>query len=480
YHLFWKNTVSATPVKATVTRVFNEQVEWLIVNGTKNEREKAEYLERQFKIDSQKGGRVYLFWETEMHAKKLNKIEKDASIKIRNFQAQHHISVANRILTGRNTLKSNFLNIRNDNVANPYSEEDDYEGLTLLFDESNEDALVESIDEKILEQENILPEASGDNLSKDKQKNMDPRIVEGFHRYQKTNPKTRRVFTPAYWGVLDLTGESLFDCKQFTEEDIIQISQDFADKISWKTMPPEKNIREYFDSNCEKKIGDNYIRKLDVNIQFMKSDVRSFQGMMTEEELKMSSTFPLFRGIFTSDKIKNAWGEIQALPTKYARNEKENPFKRARVGRRIDMKSTLIKTSNKFEVIYGEVAGGLGQLGIPTACRKKRYLDKKRTNLIIYGWLQFGLELNFYAMDWSGAGIYRFGLIDQCRLPSDGDEFGILEDAYCILKLLENKSLETEKVVKQLFLENTKGKRRQTASETEAELNENRSPERYN
>jgi len=40
-------------------------------------------------------------------------------------------------------------------------------------------------------------------------------------------------------------------------------------------------------------------------------------------------------------------------------------------------------------------------------------------------------------MDWSGAGIYRFGLVDRCRLPSDEDEFGILEDAYCILKLLE-------------------------------------------
>jgi len=73
--------------------------------------------------------------------------------------------------------------------------------------------------------------------------------------------------SPAYWGVLDLTGESLYDCKQLTEEDIMQLSQDFANKISWKTIPPEENIQEYFDSNCEKKIDG--IRKLDVNIQFM-------------------------------------------------------------------------------------------------------------------------------------------------------------------------------------------------------------------
>ena len=42
----------------------------------------------------------------------------------------------------------------------------DYEGLSLLFDESNEDALVESIDEKVLKQENILPQASGNSVSK--------------------------------------------------------------------------------------------------------------------------------------------------------------------------------------------------------------------------------------------------------------------------------------------------------------------------
>jgi len=42
----------------------------------------------------------------------------------------------------------------------------DYEGLSLLFDESNENALVECIDEKVLEQENILPQVSSNSVSK--------------------------------------------------------------------------------------------------------------------------------------------------------------------------------------------------------------------------------------------------------------------------------------------------------------------------
>ena len=37
---------------------------------------------------------------------------------------------------------------------------------------------------------------------------------------------------------------------------------------------------------------------------------------------------------------------------------------------------------------------------------------------------------------------------------------------------MQNKSLEIEKIVKQLLLENTKEKRRQIAPETDAELND--------
>ena len=83
--------------------------------------------------------------------------------------------------------------------------------------------------------------------------------------------------------------------------------------------------------------------------------------------------------------------------------------------------------------------------------------DDERLEVIVYGWLQFGrfntrnknfmisllmvfilgLELNFYAMDWIGSGVYRFGLLDRCRIPVDDNYCNILEDAYCILKLLE-------------------------------------------
>jgi len=50
YHIFWKNTVSVELDKATVTRAFNKQVEWLIANGIESEQEKAAYLKTQFQV----------------------------------------------------------------------------------------------------------------------------------------------------------------------------------------------------------------------------------------------------------------------------------------------------------------------------------------------------------------------------------------------------------------------------------------------
>ena len=57
------------------------------------------------------------------------------------------------------SVENNLKRKRND-------DESDYEGLTLLFDELSEDALMESIDEKLLDQENKFPRASGNSSTK--------------------------------------------------------------------------------------------------------------------------------------------------------------------------------------------------------------------------------------------------------------------------------------------------------------------------
>ncbi|CAG8669738.1 7544_t:CDS:2, partial [Funneliformis mosseae] len=371
------------------------------------------------------------------------------------------------------------------------------ENVQLLFSESNEESIIEKIDESSLLNEIRLPSVNVNN--KISEEFLDTNIIEAFNKYQKKIPKTRKALTPAYWGILDLTKESLKN-SGIKDMDIQKLSQDFSNKIEWKDITAPKEVQEYFDGNCVDIYNIDVIKKLDRNVQFMVDKLPKLRKTCTEEELKMSTTFPLFSGIFNSPNINNSWGEIQAISTNKARNEEQNPFTKTRIGHKVDMKGTLIKTPNKFEIIYGEVSGGLTSFGLPASCRKKQYVDKvklmvmlrdslnqffknylhvtdeQRKKLIVYGWLQVGVELSFYAMDWIGCGIYRFGKIDKCELSVDEDDLSILEDAYCILRLLESKSLESGKIIKEILQNNTKNKRRRMMSESDPHLNKNRTP----
>ncbi|CAG8510530.1 2409_t:CDS:10 [Ambispora leptoticha] len=326
-----------------------------------------------------------------------------------------------------------------------------------------------------------LPTAKPDNLS-EYNLSSGSDLFDIFKKYQANIPKCHQLIG----GILDLTRESLYGCKEFSDSDIKELAQDFANSIAWDPKPVPDYLQDYFSNNCEKIQQDKGMKKLHYNIQFIKENMYSFRGSMTEEELKMISTFPLFRSIFQPNIIKDAWGEIQAFGTKNARNEKSDPFQRTRLGRKVDMKGTLARTPNKFEVLFGDVSGGLVPLGISSSSCKKRYLDKIKLAIIMRDFLNsvlkecqhvtndqrkslvvMGLDLNFYAMDWCG-GLYRFGLLDHCISPSQEDSCDLFEDVYCILKELES--------VKQLYLKNMQGKRRRISIENSPVLNMNRTP----
>ncbi|CAI2190222.1 16946_t:CDS:10, partial [Funneliformis geosporum] len=267
-----------------------------------------------------------------------------------------------------------------DNVGNTSkrkTNEDDndeelLENAIFLFNESNEESLIEKVDGNSLLDETRLP--LGNINCRTPEEFLDTNLIESFNKYQKKIPKTRKILTPAYWGILDLTKESLNN-SGIKNKEIEKLSQNFSNKIGWTDDVLVSNeVQKYFDNNCENE----------------KQDVK--------EELKMWTTVPLFSGIFTSENIKNTWGEIQAISTNKARNENA--------------------------IIYGEVSGGLASFGIPASCPKKQYVDKvklmvmlrdslnqffkdkrhvkdkQRKELTVYGWLQIGIELKIYAMDW--------------------------------------------------------------------------------
>ncbi|CAG8722982.1 616_t:CDS:2, partial [Funneliformis mosseae] len=115
-----------------------------------------------------------------------------------------------------------------------------YDRLAFLFNDSNEDTIINKIDENTLEDEIKLPQAS-DNKS--------------FH--------ISLVSLYDY--------ESLHGCKEITENNLQQLSQDFADHIKWKCEPVPRDIQDYFDSSCEKLDNSNENKELkhfDTNVQF--------------------------------------------------------------------------------------------------------------------------------------------------------------------------------------------------------------------
>nr|CAG8636176.1 9328_t:CDS:10 [Entrophospora candida] len=366
---------------------------------------------------------------------------------------------------------------------------------TYLFGEVNEQSILSTIDEKSLNNEVIVLDVCTGNESVYNWSDL----KESFEKYKTSVPKSKRIVTPAYWGILDLTKESLYNVQEIKDNVVKCISGEFYRKVGWNPKPPSVILQNYFSNNCRSDLDKDH-KNFNIHIQYMISNMSYLKNNVSEEVLKMTTVFPFYRGIISSLFIQDRWGEIQVHSTNEARNENNNPFARSKIGRKADMVGILSRTPQKAEILFGEVSGGLNSFGLPSATRKKRFLDKiklsvmlrdsinsllkgwdhinaeERKSIILYGWTLHGFELNIYAMSWNDDGIYLFGLVDKAIIPSSEDCAGMFEDLYCVFKELEHKLKQTEVVINNLNLKNTKNKRRRLAEKTSPKLNINRTP----
>ncbi|CAG8817180.1 44715_t:CDS:2, partial [Gigaspora margarita] len=225
-----------------------------------------------------------------------------------------------------------------------------------------------------------------------------------------------------------------------------ELSQLFTNTIAWlpKTAPKFYKIT------------------LVVNMKNRKLNMDQLR-FISEQELKMTTVFPLIRGIFSKNLIEDKWGKVQSLANNEAHNKSNNPFQRAKVDYKADMKGILKNTSYKLEALYGEVSGGLGPFGLSIASRKKKYLDKIKLSIMMHDSINRALknggtlmmmtgrlEISFYAMSWFEE-IYLFGRIDSCTIPSEENNCYLFEEIYCILTELEAKLKKTEETVIKLY-----------------------------
>ncbi|CAG8855720.1 22113_t:CDS:2, partial [Gigaspora margarita] len=96
-------------------------------------------------------------------------------------------------------LKKSELSVIDENGQFP---EDYYS----LFNEDNVENLSQLIDDSVLNEETNLPTFNEINF--DLEKLNFQKLKNSFEKYQNSIPSSKKVITPAYWGILDLTKES--------------------------------------------------------------------------------------------------------------------------------------------------------------------------------------------------------------------------------------------------------------------------------
>ncbi|CAG8626092.1 6280_t:CDS:2, partial [Paraglomus occultum] len=142
--------------------------------------------------------------------------------------------------------------------------EEEEECSSILFDEKNEDSLIESIDESRLISETRLPISKiSDNISEYKLSNGSD-LLTMFKKYQKSIPKCRRVTT-----ILGYIGSNSRESEWMQRIFRERYSQDFSNTISWDPKSASNYLQEYFNKNCEEIHQIKDIKKLHTNIQFM-------------------------------------------------------------------------------------------------------------------------------------------------------------------------------------------------------------------
>ncbi|CAG8699741.1 8897_t:CDS:2, partial [Cetraspora pellucida] len=174
---------------------------------------------------------------------------------------------------------------------------------------------------------------------------------------------------------------SLFDWKDIDNELLNEVAQLFTNMIAWSPKAAPEKLQDYFNNKCKDVV--HGFENLHIYIQFIKLSMDQLKRFISEQELKMTTVFPLIHRMFSQNVIDDKWGEVQFLATNEALNESNNPFQRAKVGHKADMKGILMNTSCKLEALYGEVSGGLGPFGLSIASRKEKYLDKVKLSIMM-------------------------------------------------------------------------------------------------
>ncbi|CAG8729044.1 23028_t:CDS:2, partial [Gigaspora rosea] len=284
-------------------------------------------------------------------------------------------------------------------------------------------------------------------------------VNEELKKFRSNISNSKKAYLyPAFFGILDLSGEDTEVKELFTDKEWSEMKADFNKTVELKEViednqPEGETLYDLFDKIEEainKKPDDlitaiekctiegssriNSIRRL---IQTYAYNLERLQTSTPEAMFSNNFTNMLTKGILTyHQKFIYDEGEIQSIASAFITNSTKKPTDRSLIGQKCDFRVTR----DGFEMVIGLRSGGL-----PEACKSKKYEDKidlvvaMRDVLLQEAIENNGVELfyNVYALDWKSRGLWRLGLLKKTRLPQSNSQLLMIEKLVVTLLRIE-------------------------------------------
>ncbi|CAJ0749344.1 1331_t:CDS:10 [Entrophospora sp. SA101] len=238
-------------------------------------------------------------------------------------------------------------------------------------------------------------------------------VSEKLRTYSRKIPAKEAFLHPAYFGIVDLSGEDIGFKKIFTE-------------IEWSEM------------------------------------IQDLKTMLSEGYFSSSFTNMLTKGILTYEHgLSYDEGETQSLASTLIKNLDQDPTSRSIIGQKCDCRVH----KGGFEYVIGLRSGGL-----PEAAKSKKWGDKvdlavamrdvllkeglenngvdteNFRKIFTLGMHSYGYKYNVYGIDWKAKNLWRFGLLQETKLPQIINQLPMIEKTITLLLRVEKTISVAEKI----------------------------------
>ncbi|CAG8692166.1 6739_t:CDS:10, partial [Ambispora leptoticha] len=278
-------------------------------------------------------------------------------------------------------------------------------------------------------------------------------VREVLTTYRRSIPASKAHLYPAYFGILDLSGEDVEVKNLFTSDEWGEMIQDFQQNVQLSDLKEEheRPLYELMDRITE--MLNKNPPDLITAIEGCAVEVQRLRLPMSEAAFGSNFTNLMTKGILTFDQIYHyEEGEIQSLGSAMISNLKANPTNRSLIGQKLDFRIS----KDRFEGLIGLRSGGL-----PPSPKSKKWSDKVDLSvtlrdalltegienngialdlfrkLYILGVHTYDYNYNVYALDWKVREVWRLGLLKNVKLPLSIDELPVIEKFITTLMRIE-------------------------------------------